>query len=158
MSENFHFELLQPQAQLGRLRLIRLLADKQVIAYQYLYAFGNCYHAFLTARVCGAEWDKYGLGRILYGKTVEHAIKEGFFRIDVGEVYNYKVRLGGEVDNVRSILLATNRSGVRFRCRLYCLMVDILNLVYSKIWIARILPRIGQRKRPFWKTWIRSNL
>ena len=158
LSINFHFDLLRPQARLKRLRLIRLLANNQVVAYQYLYAFGDCYYAFLTARACGTEWDKYGLGRILYGKTVECAIKEGFYRINIGEFYKYKVRLGGEVDDIRSILVVSGRICARIRCFIFSFLSNALNIVYHKIWIARLLPRLGQRKGPFWKTWIRSNM
>ena len=158
-SEKFHYDLIKSLSKIGRLRLLRLSVDNEVIAYRYMYAFGDCYYSYLTARIIEPKWNKFGLGRLIYVKTAEYAIKEGIKRIKIGrEHYEYKVRLGGEEHSVSSILLVANRFGPKFRSRFYCLFSDVLNIVYLKIWIARILPRIGHRKRPFWKKWIRSRI
>ncbi len=157
-AEEFNLALVKTLGKLGRVRLIRLSADGHVILYQYAFALGGSYYWRLPAREIGNEYDQLSLGLVGMVVMIKAAINEGMDTIEGGlGHYEYKTKLGAREYMAHTVLFTANRIGVRFRCRIFGLMADMINIFYYKIWIARILPRIGQRKKPFWKTWIRSN-
>ena len=158
-AEAFNRSLVGVMSQAGRLRLLRLRADDRVVARQYSFVFGNTCYCRLAARAVQRDWDPYGLGRLSLMKLFERLIPEGVHRVDVGTgTYEYKLRLGGEEHNVRSILIVAMRSGARRRARVFCALADAIDRFYYRLWYCRLAPRVPFRQRPLWPTWIRSRI
>ena len=158
-AEAFNRSLVSVMSQAGRLRLLRLRANDRVVARQYSLVFGNTCYCRLAARAVQRDWDPYGLGRLSLMKLFERLIPEGVHRVDVGTgTYEYKLRLGGEEHNVRSILIVAKRSGARRRARVFCALADAIDRFYYRLWYCRLAPRLPLRHGPLWTTWIRSRV
>jgi CelD/BcsL family acetyltransferase involved in cellulose biosynthesis len=158
-AKRFHLDMARQQAQLGRLRLLRLTAGNTVLSYRYGMRFGRWMHAFLCAREPDLKWDKYGLGRLVFLMSVERAIQEGADSIEDGQAhYDHKVRLGGQEYPLCSVLVVSNRLGARLRSRLFCAGADLLDLAYYRIWFSRLAPRLPLRRRSLWVSWIHSRI
>jgi len=159
LGAEFNSALVKRQAELGRLRLIRLIADGQVVAYEYCYSFGDRYHARLSARAIGEKWDRYGIGRIGVLKIIEQAISEGAGLIEAGTGhYNYMVQLGGIEQSLRCVLIARNRLASRLRTRILFAAAYLVHLLYFRIWFNRLAPMLPLSRRPLWKSWIHLRL
>ena len=159
MAGDFHLELVRSQAKLGRLRLYRLLADGEVISYQYAFAFGNCLHWILPARVVGKQWKRFGLGRLALATMIERAIGERLKRIEAGPGhYPYKTEMGGRESDLRSIVVVSARVRTKVRQRLFTILAGALDLLYYRLYFARIAPKLPWRQGPLWRCWIRSRL
>jgi CelD/BcsL family acetyltransferase involved in cellulose biosynthesis len=155
----FNRSMARAQAELGRLHLVRLLLDGNVVSYQYCYLFGDCCYWRLPARLVGEDWDRYGMGRMGLVKMIETMIGLGARRIEAGAGhYEYKVQLGGVEHPLRSMVLVANRLGTRLRARAFARLADFLNFAYYRGWFTRIAPRLARRPRPLWPLWIRSRL
>jgi CelD/BcsL family acetyltransferase involved in cellulose biosynthesis len=158
-SELFNIDLVTELSRLGRVRLLRLSADGRVVACEYAFVFGNCCYWRLGARATGREWDRFGLGILGLMQLIEAMIDEGVHRIEAGVGhYDYKVRFGGQELEIRSVLVVSNRHGAVLRAKLFVKLSDLLHLVYYRIWLKRLAPRLRLSRRPFWRTWIRSRL
>ena len=156
-AERFNRALVQTEARMGRLRIVRLFANGQPVSYQYVFAFGNCYYWRLPARLMEKEWGRYSLGRVGLATLIETAIGEGIKRIEAGiGQYEYKVQLGAEEYSTRSIVLLRNRPGARLRYRLFRYEADLLNILYHKIWYSRLAMKLPLKKGTLWPIWIRS--
>ncbi len=155
----FNLDLIKAMARKGRLRMIRLLANDQVVSYQLCYRFGDWLYWRLPARIIGPEWERYGLGRIGLIKMIELAIAEGVCHIEAGiGHYDYKIKLGGIERTLRSFLVVAGRKSSRLKTRIYSKLGKALHLFYYRIWFNRLAPRLPFKRHPLWKTWIRSRL
>jgi CelD/BcsL family acetyltransferase involved in cellulose biosynthesis len=155
----FNLDLVKTMARKGRLRMIRLLANDQVVSYQLCYRFGDSLYWRLPARVIGPEWERYGLGRIGLIKMIEWAITEKVRYIEAGiGHYDYKIKLGGIERPLRSILIAADQKSSRLKTHLFSKMGEALHFFYYRLWFNRLAPRLPFKRRPLWKTWIRSRL
>ena len=144
-------------APLGRVRLVRLWANDQVVSYQYCLTFGDRLYWRLPARLVGEQWDRFGMGRLGLVKMIEAAIGEGIHWIEGGPGhYDYKAQLGGqEVPLVSQVIVANSRKS-RWRWKLFQKAARLLHLCYYRIWFGRIAPRLPLPRRRLWKIWIRS--
>jgi hypothetical protein len=96
-SKDFNFALVKELSQQGRVRLIRIRADDEAIAYEYGFAFGDCYYWLLPARKVGSSWEQYSLGSTSLVNMIKIAIEEGMRRIEAGLAhFDYKTRLGAK--------------------------------------------------------------
>jgi CelD/BcsL family acetyltransferase involved in cellulose biosynthesis len=155
----FNTRMVLKQAQRGRLRLLRLLADGKVVSYQLCYAFGDRWHWRLPARLMCSDWDKYGLGRIGLIKEIEMAITEGVREIEAGAGhYDYKIKLGGEEHPLFTFLLVKKQLFCRCRALLFSKLSNILHFCYYRIWFNRLAPKLPFKRQPLWKLWIRTRL
>ncbi len=158
-SETFNLEMARSQAIRGRLRLIRLVVNDEVVAYQLCYKFEDCYYWRLPARRVGPTWARYGLGRIGMMTMIEAAISEGARRIEAGPGhYDYKVKSGGTEYPLRSIVITANRLSSRVRTHAFCTVADLLHFFYYRIWFRHVVPTLPLKRRPLWNIWIRSRL
>ncbi len=158
-AEAFNLDLVKNLASNGRLRMIRLLANQQVVSCQLCYRFGDDLYWRLPARINGTEWDRYGLGRIGLIKMIELAIAEGVRHIEAGiGHYDYKIKLGGVEVSLRSILIAADRKSSRLKTCVFCRLAKTIHLLYYRIWFNRLAPRLPLKRRPLWKTWIRFRI
>jgi len=155
----FNAELVRRLAQEGRLRLLRLLADGQVVSYELCYAFSKRWHWRLPARVVGPVWDKYALGRIGLIKEIEIAISEGVQEIEAGAGhYDYKIKLGGEECPLHTLFIARNQIFIRWRALLFLKLSNALHFLYYRVWFSRLAPKLPFKRRPLWQLWIRTRV
>lgn len=155
----FNRSLVAALSEIGRLCLFQLKADGRVIARQYSLLFGDTCHCRFAARMTGLSWESLGLGRVSLSKLFERMIDEGVSRVDAGTGrYEYKLRLGGKEQGVRSLLIVANRQDVKKKVRVFCTMADLLHRCYYRLWFCRIAPRMPFRSRSLWKLWIRSRV
>lgn len=156
---DFNRDLTQELARLRRFRLYRLLANGEVVSYQYGFRFGDRLCWRLPARPAGREWDRFGLGRFGLMKMIESAIAEGIRHIEAGcGHYDYKVQLGAVEYPVGSLLISSNRVSSRLRCRGLALLSRSLHLLYYRIWFGRLAPKLPLPRRSLWKSWIRTRI
>ncbi len=153
----FHESLASAMSKIGRARLLRLRAGKNVVARQYGYLFGGTWHALLAARATTSPWNGYGLGRSSLVTLAEQAIAEGARTVDVGVGrYEYKNRLGGRTHDVRSMLVVANDGTARRRAARLGRVADAIDRLYYRLWFCRVAPRLPLRPRPLHPTWIRT--
>lgn len=157
--EAFNAALVSEQAKQGRLKLLRLIADNQVVSYQLCFAFGKRWYWRLPARLVGPEWDKFALGRIGLINEIEIAIAEGVQEIEAGiGHYEYKVKLGGKEYPLYSIMLVRNTIFCRLRVHIFKQLSRALNYFYYRVWFHRVAPKLPFKRRHLWKLWIKSQL
>jgi CelD/BcsL family acetyltransferase involved in cellulose biosynthesis len=158
-ARDFHTDLVKTHSQLGRLRLFCLYADDNPIVYRYVYRFGKRYYSFLPARICGAEWDKLGLGQMSHIMTVEKAAEEAVCEIDAGRGhYQHKLNLGGKEYPVVSFLVSNRSFRCIVRARLFSLFSGMLHFLYYRVWFNRLAPKLPFKRWPLWKLWVRTRL
>ena len=154
----FNRDLVRAMAPLGRLRLERLTAGAEVVAYDYSFRLGDRLYWRLPARRTGEPWDRLGLGRVSLVERIEAAITAGIRHIEGGSGhYDYKVRLGATEYPLGSMLIAGGTVAIA-KARLLCHWADLLHRLYYKAWFSRIAPRLPLRRRPLWQMWIRSHM
>lgn len=158
-AEDFNRALVRALGKLGRMRFIRIVANGQVIANQYVFAFGDAYYGELLARATGKEWDRFSLGRTAIATAVQKAIEEGMARLEGGMGhYDFKSQLNAQEFAVSYLRIIRRNSSSLRKARFYVSWVRrLVTLVYDKIWYRRIhrkLPVRWQRPRSFsWLRW-----
>ncbi|MCK4913616.1 MAG: GNAT family N-acetyltransferase [Planctomycetes bacterium] len=154
----FHHEVATAQLKHHRLRLLRIDLGELCLGHKYGYKFGDKYFSLLNSQSTISNLQKFGLGRILFVEQVKTAITEGVRCIDsMRGKYEHKRSLGGELYPIRSLYVTRQRSEVRIRVYLFRLCARLLNLLYCRIWFARIAPKLAIKPRPFRKVWIRTS-
>jgi len=157
--EQFNAKMALEQAKLGRLKLVRMRTDSQVVSYQLCYAFCGRWYWRLPARLVGPDWDKYALGRIGLIKEIEMAISEGVREIEAGAGhYDYKVKLGGEELPLYAIMSVKNNLFAKGRALLFSKLSMLLHYGYYRVWFNRLAPKLPFKRKPLWKLWIRTRL
>ena len=155
----FHAEVVRDASARNRLRLFRMSANGQPLAYRYALAFGGRYSSILPARRFGPPWDRYGIGRLSFIGLVDQAIGEGVQAIESGRGhYEHKQRLGGTEHPLHVVTVMSSRFLSRVRGRVSLGAADLLDVLYYKIWFCRLSPKLRVRRRPLWTAWLRSRL
>lgn len=156
----FNRALVGAHSALGRVRFIRIVANGQVIANQYTFAFGGAYYWELPAREVGGAWERFSLGPTGIVVMIEAGIHEGMARLEGGLAhYDYKIRLGAVEFPTKTTLLVARRSGSRFRMMLLNTLRLCLLYVYHKVWYRRLTPLFPKSlKRPQWMLWLRADI
>jgi hypothetical protein len=158
-SKAFNEELVADLSKLNRVRLVRLLADGKVIAYQYCFVIGDRCYWRLPARPGDTSWDRFGLGRVGLIRMLEAMIAEGIGWIDAGAGhYPYKVQLGGRERQVVSILLVRKTRLARFRSRIFLKLAAVMHFIYYRLWYLKVAPRFPIWQRPLLQCWIKSRI
>jgi CelD/BcsL family acetyltransferase involved in cellulose biosynthesis len=155
-SREFSRDLIRALAPTDQVRLIRLLADDQVVCYHWCLNINGTYHWRLLGRLSGEQWDRFGLGRVSQLKMMELASAEGATVIEAGTGrYEYKERLNAQTLPLHSIALCRRSLSSRLRARFTLAYGDFLNLAYYRAWYLRVARRAGILRRPLWRSWIR---
>lgn len=153
----FNRDLVRALGDQGLVRFYRILAGDQVVSSQFAFVFGDCIYWRLPARLCGPEWDKYGLGALGLVRKIEGSISEGLKTIDAGRgYYPYKLHYGGREYPLRTVQFVRRGPGVSARVRYFRLLASLLDVAYYKVIFSRLAPRIPVLQRPLWPLWIRS--
>lgn len=151
----FARDLVRTLAQTDQVRLIRLLADDRVIAYNWCFAMGETFYWRLPARVSGEKWRQFALGRVSQMKMMEMAASEGVTAIEAGTGrYEYKELLNAKTSPLRSIVLRRRGLAPCIRTRVTLVCADLLNLVYYRVWYLRLAPRVKVFRNALWRSWI----
>lgn len=155
----FHLELAMTQMAKNRLRLMVSRLGEHTLGYEYAFKFGNKYYAFLNVRSDAGKLGHIGLGQILFGEQIKKAMSENVRYIDAMRgKYEHKLRMGGELFPINSLLIYSNEITVLTRILLLRGLAWLLDRFYYKIWFSRIAPKLPLKRRPLWKIWIRSNM
>lgn len=156
-AREYHKELVQAQVKHKRFALLQYDVDDITLGYQYSYHFGSRIHLLLTSRNIDPQWERYSPGRLLHCATVRAAIDTGATQLDAMRgMYEYKLRLGGTLLQLQSVIAIHRGSFSKFRVVTAQKMSWLLHLLYYRIWFGRVAPKIPMFKRPLWKKWIRS--
>jgi CelD/BcsL family acetyltransferase involved in cellulose biosynthesis len=155
----FHHDAAKAQLQRGRLRLMSIQIDSDILGYEYAYKFGAKYFAFLNARTEEQVYGEIGIGTIDFSEQVKRAISEKVDCIDAMRGrYEYKLRLGGELFATKKISVIRKGLINAFRVKTLLVAAALLNIIYYKIWFHRIAPRLPFKRNPIRKFWIRLQL
>lgn len=156
-SFGFHREIAHAQLECDRLRLMRIGWGQRELAYEYTYQFGGKYFAFLSARDDSDDLAHVGIGSVMFSELLKGAIRENVRYIDDMEAkYDYKLRLGGKLLPMTDIYVVRESVLCHARARAFGLLSKLLHLGYCRIWYMRIAPKLPLRRRPLWRSWIRS--
>ncbi len=156
-ARSFHRDLALAMSRSGRLRMLRVRVDDQIVARQYAVRFGRSMSCRLSARLPGTPWSRFGLGQVSLLRLFERAVMECATSADLGTgTYGYKRRLGGTEHPVRSMVLTPKKRRVKRMVRRFLRAADLLDKAYYKVWFRRIAPRLPGARRPLAKTWIRT--
>jgi CelD/BcsL family acetyltransferase involved in cellulose biosynthesis len=152
----YHRELVRAMASAGKLRLLRMLADDEVVSYYFCFASGGTYYWRLPARKVGDEWDRHALGRVGLMKMLEVAAGEGATRIEAGNGwYEYKERLNATSHPLHSIVISSRSAGSHMRTRAALALADVIDKAYYRLWFSRVAPRLPLPRRGLRRFWIR---
>ncbi len=155
-SREYSWDLVRSLAASDRVRLVRLMADDQVVAYYWCFALGATYYWRLSARLFGQEWDQFALGRVGVVQMMELASGDGARAIEAGiGSYGYKENLNAQTYPLHSIALRRNGILPRIRALFTLVYGDLLDLAYYRVWYLRVAPRVKVLRRPLWRSWIR---
>lgn len=141
--------LVSAQSERGRVRFIRIVANGEVIANQYTFAFANRCFWELPSRAVDQKWERFSLGPTAIVTMIDQAVKEGMGRVEGGLAhYDYKVRLGAKEYSTLTFRIVGARPLARARFALFSLYRNCWSYVYHKIWYRRVMPRLP---RLFWQ-------
>ena len=160
-AEQFHREMAMTQAKHNRLRLLELKFGDYILGYEYDYKFANRRHAFLNARtpldkIPGAD-PGISLGIVIFSEQLKRTIEEKADYIDLMPGNDdYKLHLGGKLLPTRSIYIFPKKLSAFIRVSIFRALAFLLDLCYYRIWFLKIAPRLPFKRRPLWKTWIKT--
>ena len=148
-SREFSRDLVRTLAPEGRVRLIRLLADGEPVAYYWCFGMDDTYYWRLSGRRRGERWDQFALGRVGLMKMLETAASEGATTVEAGTGrYAYKEQLNASTQPLRSFAISASRRRSRLKARIELVHGDVLDLAFYKLWFLRIAPRARGLRGP----------
>lgn len=153
---DFHREVASCQLELNRLRLIEIKFDDQVVGYEYIFKFSDTYYWFLNARAEDKISPRIDYKWIAFHEKIENALNDGVRCIDAMRGrYEYKLLMGGKYYQSENLFIYSSTLLKFAKIELFRLLAWFANILYSKIWNARISPRLGIKRKVFWDRWIR---
>lgn len=156
-AEAFHRSLLLRMAQLDRVRLLRIQADRTTVALNYCLAFAGVYTGLFSVRALGQPWDRYSVGSISLIKVIEAAIDENAPLIDAGAGhFDYKTAKGAKEAPLRSFLITSHRPLAILKTRIAFRLSRLIHLFYYRLWFLRLAPRLPWTRPPICRAWLRS--
>lgn len=145
----FHHEIAQRLLCNGQLALLTLQVDGEVLGAAYGSHFGGRTHTMFRGYCNDPAWRPFGLGRLLHCNMVRQAIGHGSTVLESGRgVFDYKLRLGGQLHGERSLTLIRRGRTTRLRVWLALRIVYLVHVLYGRIWLDRVAPRLHLRTRP----------
>jgi CelD/BcsL family acetyltransferase involved in cellulose biosynthesis len=157
-SLEFHREIASVQLEHGRLSLLEIRLSDDCFAYQYSYEFGDKCFELLTGRSTSRNLYHVDLGRMLFAEQAKNAIRDGVHYIDsMRGRYEYKLRLGGKLFPIRSVLIYPNGLSVFIKVYIFRIFARLLNLCYYRIWFLRLASKLPFKRKPLRNTWIKTS-
>lgn len=144
--EQFHRDMAQRLQPTGQLLLLVLKADGHVLSVTYGYRFGQRLHALFGSHCYDEQWQRFGLGRIMYCHLIRYAIDQGVSVLEDGRgVFEHKLSLGGRLHGERSLTLVHRGWSTRLRFWAALHTAYIIHVLYSRVWVDMIAPRLRVR-------------
>lgn len=143
-AQEFHRSLARRMLSSGQLLVLVLKVDDQVLSVLYGYRFGPRVHALFGSHCYDQQWQRYGIGRIMYSHLIRHAVAQGANEVDDGRgVFEHKLSLGGQLYGEQSLVAV--HKGWSSRLRFWAAMRAsyLIHVLYSRLWVDAIAPRIG---------------
>jgi CelD/BcsL family acetyltransferase involved in cellulose biosynthesis len=157
-SVKFHREITQAQLKLGRLRLFKMCIGDNCVEYDYAYNFSGTYFHLLNGRTIEPMFRNISVGAVAFSEVAMKASDEGVSLINsMRGKYEYKMRLGGVLVPIHTILVLRKNLVTSLRIRTFRCLSRMINFCYYRVWFSRIAPKLPWRRRPLWKLWIRTN-
>ncbi len=158
-SVEFHRELGNIGFDKDRTRLFKIKLNDKVIGYDYIYKFGRSYQWYLMGRSHYENDSKVDFQRISFGLKIQSAIRDGVTSIDAGRGrYEYKLAMGGKLTSVHNVFVESRTFLSKIKLSAFYLLIWVSNILYSKVWRRRVVPRLGLRPSPLWCWWIKTNM
>lgn len=143
--EGFHRDLAERLVARGQLLLVTLTVDGKPFGAAYGYHFGPRSHSMIRGYRDDDPWRRYALGRLLHCHMVQEAIERGSAILDDGRgVFDYKLRLNGQLRGERSVTIVHRGRGSRLRLWLALRAAYLLHVVYNRLWRDTLAPRLGR--------------
>lgn len=139
----FHRDIAQRMLANDQLLLLTLRADGQIVGAAYGYHFGPRTHSLMRGYCNQGPWRSFSLGRFLHCQVVHTAIQRGSNVLESGRgVFDYKLRLGGQLHGERSLTIV--RRGWKSRLRFWAALriAYLLHVAYARIWLDTVAPRL----------------
>jgi CelD/BcsL family acetyltransferase involved in cellulose biosynthesis len=154
----FNHRLAFELSQLGRTRIVKIMAGTTPIIYEYYYIFGNCGYWQVSARALGKEWDRYSLGATGAFIMIRNIMDEGITHIEGGvSHYDYKTRLGAKDSHTSILRIVAHRPCSVVKYNLFNALHILYEKLYYKLWYQRIQLRLPAFfHRPIWITYTRT--
>jgi CelD/BcsL family acetyltransferase involved in cellulose biosynthesis len=152
-SEAFHTAAALRLAPTGRLSLVTIQVDDEVVGVTYGYRFGSRLHELIRGQRNDGPWRAYGLGRLLHCYGIRNAMRDGITGVDNGRgVFEYKLKLGGRLEGERSVTLLRRGWQSRLRFWLGLRTAYLAHVLYGRLWFDILAPRLGWTRplRPFY--------
>jgi hypothetical protein len=157
-SAEFHREAAEAQLKRGRLRMFELYAGNSFMEYEYAYKFSDTYFHFLNARTMATEFSNVNVGVAGLSEVAKKAICEGVSIVNsMRGKYDYKLRMGGELVPIHTILIFRKGILARLRVRAFRCLARLIHIFYYRIWFCRVAPKLPWRRRPLRNIWIKTN-
>ena len=142
--QQFHRDLAQRMVQTGQLMLITLNVDSHAVSAAYGYHFGRRTHNLIVGNSHDEQWQRYGLGKIMYGHLFRYAIAKGSCMLESGRgIFGHKLEMGGQLYGGRSLVVIRRGWSTRLRFWLALQAAYLIHGLYSRIWLDTIARRLG---------------
>lgn len=142
-----------------RVRLLQIRLNENVIGYEYLYKFADTYYWYLLARSNLENDSKIDFHRVSFREKILSALNDRVQTIDAGRgTYEYKLVMGGQLKPVRCVFVESKILSSRIKMIIFYSLILMSNILYSKIWRRRVVPKLGFKPRPFWSWWIKTHM
>ena len=151
--QQFHRDLAQRLLERGQLALLTLKANGRIVAATYGYSFGQRTHNLIVGNCHDRPWQRYGLGKIMYDHLFRHAMAQGSHVLEDGRgIFEHKLNLGGKLYGGRSLVVICRGWSTRLRFWMALRTAYAIHLLYSRIWLDTIAPRLRilPMERPFY--------
>lgn len=154
--ERFHAEMAERHLAAGRLALVTLRADDEILGVEYGYHFGSRTHALIRGYRDDAKWRTYSIGRMLHCHMVRQAIARGSHLMDDGRgAFEYKRRLGGRLGCERSLTVVRRGKSARLRMWLALRAAWCVHATYNRVWFDWLRPKLPLPAAPLRRSYIR---
>ena len=158
-STEFYADVIENLRNTSKARFDEQFADDHLLSSQFCFIEGKTCYWRLTSRTLDDEFMKHGAGKVGLIQRVEQLISEGIELVEAGAGhYGYKNSFGGEEVALHHILISPRKGLAPLKARLFIAWSDLFNLLYYRLWVLKIAPKLGPRNAPLWKSWIRTRL
>lgn len=139
----FHHEVARRFLSTGQLALMTLKVDGEVVGASYGYHFGARTHGVVRGYCNDGPWRTFSLGRLLHCNFVQRAIEHGSTCLESGRgVFDYKLRLGGQLYGEQSITVVRRGFPSRLRFWAGLRLAYLIHAIYGRIWLDMLAPRL----------------
>lgn len=141
----------------NRVRFVRIVANGETVASQFIFTFADRWYWELPARAPESTWDRFSLGPSAIVTMIREAIDANIHWIQGGLAhYDYKLRLGATEYPVVTYRASRSSFGSSVRVRLWSTLRSAIRVAYHRVIYRRLMPKLPARyRRAQWGFWLR---